>query len=220
MLSAAFSIAVIAVAIPRSTRDKPQQAASPTIAPHSQALTKAGREVSHAIVRVGKTAAPGVALSVDGRSVLVSSAARVPDNQDATVAVVTDTGAQGEATVLFRDAESGVVILSAPNVVDSLLNGGFASGMRLTDDVKELLVFDPASQLMEAVRLGIALESGLALVPLEVTHSIPGATAVSTVGGEFVGIAVERNDTTWLIPAAVVGELANRAFAARTTAGK
>lgn len=173
--------------------------------------------VSHSIVYLGEDGAPGIALPLNGRSIVVSAMAQVTSAQNAVVSVSGENEKIGDAIVIGHDDESGLVILSCPEALLGLLRD-VRIATSPTADNDQLLVFDPVSNALERVRKSISLTNSRRVIPLDLGRAIPGATVVSNEAGEIVGVALERDRTTWFVPLGVLSELAELAFAAPTTA--
>ncbi len=211
LLSAACSIAVIAIAIPRGVNSKSGDAAqSPTTQP-SEVLVAARQQISHALVRVGANGAPGLSLTINGDSVVVSSADAVSQPTNSLVSIRSDDGIVGSAVVVTRDAESGLVILRAQDPKNTLPRIAVAAATTSVTDGEQFMVFDQETFAMEVVRRGIALTTSNRLVPLDMGDEISGVTAVSDRDGSIIGVAIDRNHTRWLIPLGVICDLIARA---------
>lgn len=216
LVCVACSLAVIAVAIPRNSREKDNAgSASPTTEVQNDEV-KTRQTVSHSVVYLGTEGTPGIAMSLNGRSIVVSAMAQVSSTPNAVVSVSDENTTIGEAIVVGHDEESGLVILSAPASLAALLRDVQTTTTPIADG-DQLLVFDPSSNALERVREGIALTKDRRAIPLDLGHAVPGATVVSNEAGEIVGVALERDRTTWLVPVAVLSELADLVFGAQST---
>lgn len=211
LLSAACSIAVLAVVIPRGANNKSGDATQPPTSQANQVLVETREQISHALVHVGANGSPGLSLTINGASVVVSSADALSRSANPLVSVRTDEGITGTAVVISKDIESGLVILQTQESASDLPRISVATEPSPIGGDK-FMVFDPQTFAMEVVRRGITLAASNRLVPLDMGEEITGVTAVSDPSGSLVGVAIERNHTRWLIPLDVIQEIIYRAL--------
>jgi hypothetical protein len=209
LLSAACSIAVIAVVIPRGAHNKSGDATPSATTQTNRMLVDTRQQISRALVHVGENGSPGLSLTISGNSIVVSSVEALSLSTDSIVAVSSEHGDTDSAIVVTNDSKSGLVILRTLGPVSTLPHitiGDVASNV----DGEQFMVFNPKSLAMDVVRRGIALATENRLVPLDMGDEISGVTAVSDSSGSIVGVAIEHNHARWLIPLDVIRELIGR----------
>lgn len=120
-----------------------------------------------------------------------------------SIAIVTESTKQMNATIVAVDATTGLTLLSTGQVAATSASPAVSLpsvGTPSRDLPISMIVTEVATGVRHDVTLGVAMAGNVRVVPLDGAQNLEGIGVVRDEQGAFVGVAIRHHHATKLVP--------------------